>query len=262
VSGYPDGMNHEERGPWHEIRQALNRLEGWHRGAAPPHADDQDDGDEALRALADGGLIRRMLDEFEFEAVRTARKHGKSWAEIAVKLGVTRQSAWERWRDVDDAAGPAQAARPARRGAEDPLAQVASDMVDQMLTEATAVPHPLSEAALSGRTSPGVWRRRSTVKVPDVVGMGRDRARAALNSHGLFAVGPDPDGPPLDAVGEPEDVVLDQSPESGAKVPKGTPVVLWIDRRGGSGVREPRRPAPDPKSARAMRDETTDEAVG
>ena len=28
--------------------------------------------------------------------------HGKSWAEIATHLGVTRQSAWERWRDLDD----------------------------------------------------------------------------------------------------------------------------------------------------------------
>lgn len=240
-------MNQQERGPWHEIRQALNRLEWWHRGAPQPPSRPEDDGDQALRALADGGLVRRMLDEVEFEAVRTARKHGKSWAEIAVKLGVTRQSAWERWRDVDDAAGPAQAARPAGRGAVDPLEQAASDMVQQMMSEATVVP--------------GVWRRRSTVKVPDVVGMGRERARVALNNVGLFAVGPDPDGLPLEALGQPDDVVLDQSPESGAKVPKGSAVVLWINRGGGSGVREPRRPAPDPKSARAMRDEATDEAV-
>jgi hypothetical protein len=39
----------------------------------------------------------------ELVAVRTARRHGKSWREIATKLGVTRQSAWERWRDLDDA---------------------------------------------------------------------------------------------------------------------------------------------------------------
>lgn len=246
-------MNYEERGPWQEIWQALKRLEGWHHGATPPYAVDQDDGDEALKALADGGLIRRMLDEVEFEAVRTARKHGKSWAEIAVKLGVTRQSAWERWRDVDDAAGSAQAGRSAQRGAGNPLAQAASDIVHQMLTSSTVT--------TAESPSPRAWRRRSTITVPNVVGMGRDRARLALRNLDLTAVGPDPNGPPLEALGEPDDVVLDQSPESGAKVPKGTMVVLWINRRGGSGVREPRRPAPDPKSARAMRDEATDEAV-
>jgi hypothetical protein len=39
-------------------------------------------------------------------------------------------------------------------------------------------------------------------------------------------------------------------------------VTLWIERGGGSGVREPRRPKPDPRAARAMRDEVSDEAVG
>jgi hypothetical protein len=246
-------MDDEERGPWQDIRQALNRLEGWHRGAAPAHAGDHDDGEDALRALTDGGLVRRMLDEVEFEAVRTARKHGKSWAEIAVKLGVTRQSAWERWRDVDDAAGPAQAGRAAQRGTVNPFAQAASDIAHEMLKAATVGP--------SDSPSRGAWRRRSTITVPNVVGMGRDRARIALRNLDLTAVGPDPNGPPLEALGEPDDVVLDQSPESGAKVPKGSMVVLWINRRGGSGVREPRRPGPSPKSVRAMRDETTDEAV-
>jgi len=243
-------MHYAERGPWQEIRQALKRLEEWHRGGTPPHAGDHD-GDAALRALADGGLIRRMLDEVEFEAVRTARKHGKSWAEIAVKLGVTRQSAWERWRDVDDAAGPAQPARPAEPRTADPFAQAASDMVQHMLTEATSLP--------SSSSFRGVMRRRSVVKVPNVIGMSSAKARVALSALGLHAVGPDPDGAPLDA--RADDVVTDQSPESGAKVREGTAVMLWTDRGGGSGVREPRRPGPDPKSAHVMRDETTDEAV-
>jgi hypothetical protein len=42
----------------------------------------------------------------------------------------------------------------------------------------------------------------------------------------------------------------------------GSSVRLWIDRQGGSGVREPRRPKPDPKTGRKMLDEVTDEAVG
>ncbi len=82
-----------------------------------------------------------------------------------------------------------------------------------------------------------------------------------LDKH-LVAVGPDPDGPPLTALGWPGGVVTDQSPESGAKVPAGSSVTLWIERGGGSGVREPRRPKPVPKQAREMRDEHTDEAVG
>jgi hypothetical protein len=39
-------------------------------------------------------------------------------------------------------------------------------------------------------------------------------------------------------------------------------VRLWTERGGGSGVREPRRPKPAPRAARAMLDETSDEAVG
>lgn len=36
-----------------------------------------------LIALADVGLVRHLLDQAELVAVRTARRHGKSWAEIA-----------------------------------------------------------------------------------------------------------------------------------------------------------------------------------
>jgi PASTA domain len=60
----------------------------------------------------------------------------------------------------------------------------------------------------------------------------------------------------------PPAVVTDQSPESGAKVPAGTMVTLWIERGGGSGVREPRRPIPRPSKGRAMNDDPLDDAVG
>ena len=46
--------------------------------------------------------MRRLLDQAELAAVRAARGRAKTWAEIATRLGVTRQSAWERWRDLDD----------------------------------------------------------------------------------------------------------------------------------------------------------------
>ena len=78
------------------------RLNGWHQEppeSVPGHADD---GDSALKALADVRLVRGQLDQAEMNAVRTARRHGKPWAEIATTLGVTRQSAWEHWHEFDE----------------------------------------------------------------------------------------------------------------------------------------------------------------
>jgi hypothetical protein len=82
---------------WDEGRQAWNRL--------CRHPDGPSDGDGALVALSDIGRVRRALALAELQAVRVARRHRKSWSEIAVQLGVTRQSAWERWRDVDEQTG-------------------------------------------------------------------------------------------------------------------------------------------------------------
>src|SRR5438105_3511418 len=148
------------KGPWHEGRKAWDRLNDWH----PEHSARPGEGPAALAALADVGLIRHLVDQAELVAVRAARCHGKSWAEIATQLGVTRQSAWERWRDLDDL--PPAAA---------PVENVGSD--------ARAL------------------RRRSTVMVPNVVGMKWDDARHALQNKGLVAVGPDQDGLPLAALG-------------------------------------------------------------
>src|SRR5215207_3891347 len=85
------------RNPWHEGREAWERLAGRPRS-----------GEEALVALSDIGLVRRLLDQAELEAVRAARRDRKSWAEIATRLGVSRQSAWERWRELDDEPAPPQ----------------------------------------------------------------------------------------------------------------------------------------------------------
>jgi PASTA domain-containing protein len=79
------------RDPWHEGHEA------WQRLAGRPKS-----GEEALAALSDIGLVRRLLDQAELEAVRAARRDRKSWAEIATRLGVSRQSAWERWRELDE----------------------------------------------------------------------------------------------------------------------------------------------------------------
>jgi DNA invertase Pin-like site-specific DNA recombinase len=45
--------------------------------------------------------IRQKCDHTELGTVREARKAGLSWTEIAGALGVTRQSTWERWRELD-----------------------------------------------------------------------------------------------------------------------------------------------------------------
>lgn len=225
------------RSPWEEGRRAWQRLTGWDHGTPREHhGGHADPGEEALDALSDVGLIRRLLDQAELGAVRAARRSGRSWAEIATRLGVSRQSAWERWRDLDGTADTAEEAA---------IAGAAAELV-------VGIEEPAREK-----------RRRATVRVPAVIGLSWDDARDVLRECGLLAVGPDPDGPPIWALGWPSGVVTDQSPESGAKVPRGTSVRLWVERGGGSaGVREPRRPRPDPRSGRELRPEPSDEAVG
>lgn len=219
------------RSPWQDGRRAWQRLNGWHQDDPSSTPGHPDDGASALDALEDIGRVRHLLDQAELVAVRTARRHAKSWAEIAAKLGVTRQSAWERWRDLDTVSdAPPHGGRPAR-----------GDLIERAARE---------------------LRRSSTVVVPNVIGMSWDEARDVLGKKDLHAVGPDPDAPPLTALEWPTAIVTDQSPESGAKVPAGSAITLWVERGGGSGVREPLRPRPDPRTGRAMRDELSDEAVG
>jgi hypothetical protein len=88
------------RDAWREARAAWGRLAG------RPGS-----GEEALGALSDIGVLRRFLDQAELEAVRVARRDRKSWAEIATRLGVSRQSAWERWKDLDEEPSPPPPAR-------------------------------------------------------------------------------------------------------------------------------------------------------
>jgi hypothetical protein len=224
---------------WRDGRRAWLRLEAWGPGDPGARSGLEMDGEEALRALTDVGLIRRLLDQAELTAVRTSRIHGKSWAEIATRLGVTRQSAWERWRELDE---PPAAERESRS---EVLMGVASEAAVEMTDEVAGEP-----------------RRRSTVAVPNVIGMSCDDARHVLLGKRLVALGPDPDGSPPAALGWPDEIVVDQSPESGANVPPGSSVRLWLEGRAGdsTGVREPRRPSPNPKRARQMREEPSGEA--
>jgi PASTA domain len=211
---------------WEHAQQAWRRLAA--RGGR--RVEDAD----ALEALSDIGVVRRMLDQAELTAVRSARRHGKSWAEIATHLGVARQSAWERWRDLDESVDEAD--RTAESAA---VADAAAGLVEARARE---------------------QRRASKVIVPSVVGLEWIEARDVLNDKGLVAITADPDTPT--APGDRGWVVTDQSPESGARVQAGAVIRLWLNGDGGAGVREPRRPRPTPRPAHEMLPEPRDQAVG
>ena len=101
---------------------------------------------------------------------------------------------------------------------------------------------------------------QSKVLVPNVVGLEWIEARDVLGRNGLVAINAQPDAPT-----DPESrgwVITDQSPESGARVPAGSVVRLWLRGEGDSGVREPRRPRPTPRSARERLPEPRDQAIG
>lgn len=220
-----------DRSSWQDGRRAWERLTSWLWGE-PPRAAASEQG--ALGALSDIGLLRRLLDQTELDAVRRARAAGRSWAEIAVNLGITRQSAWEKWRDVDEVPPAAGGAPGSEPSADTPTARAVEAVVSERARQR---------------------RRESLVVVPSVIGMPWDEARRVLHGSGLVGVGSDPDGPPLAAMAWPDGVVTDQSPEPGSRVPPNSSVILWVQRGGGSGVREPRRPKPGPKSARELRPE-------
>jgi hypothetical protein len=218
-----------DKGAWQEGRRAWERLTGWSEERGHP-----DDGDAALTALSDVGHVRRLLDQAELVAVRTARRHRKAWAEIATRLGVTRQSAWERWRDLDEAP--------------------AADVADLVEREAGVV----VERAVNRRARAAA---ENLCVVPDVIGLQWDEAREVLFLARLVGVTPDPDGAPLAELDWPRGVVVNQAPTAGAVLPAAASVTVWIER-GGAGDREPRRPKLTPKVGREVPDDVPDELSG
>jgi hypothetical protein len=99
VSGNPDIVDHDD---WQDGQRAWRRIRAWSGENKQQLSGEYD----AIAALSDLRLVRALLEEVEREAVLGARQLGRSWASVASMLGVTRQSAWERWRDVVEGSGP------------------------------------------------------------------------------------------------------------------------------------------------------------
>jgi hypothetical protein len=205
------------------------RLGPWLPGGEPA-----DDGDAALRALADVAEARRSLEQAELLAVRVARRHRKSWTEIATMLTISRQAAWERWRELDPE--PDSTLQPDDR---------------QRITEVAAT-------ELVVRAG-----RRRMVKVPDLVGLTWADAITILTRGGLEAVSATPHVSIQDSQEDLRPiVVVRQYPDPDTRIQTASTVKLWLERGDGeAGVREPRRPTSPPRSARAQRDEFTEEAI-
>lgn len=222
-------------GLWDEGRRAWTRLLQWLSTAARPAASAR----SGVEALADITLLRQLLTQAEAAAVKAARREGRSWSEIAASVGMSRQSAWERWRDLDrpEHAGEGAVAMPEEVG--QTLEAATDDLLDVLV-------HGPPE-----------------VRVPDVVAAAWPRAQQLLRTAGLRGIVVDPVDFPA-AVAAPEDwQVVEQKPQAGGLLARGSAVSLWLSRGPGSaGVREPRRLPPDPRSARGARDEPADEPVG
>jgi hypothetical protein len=93
VSGYLDSMARWSGGPV------------THRALTGPHpqvgADEAGIKHELLYTLSCIRDVRAKIDSNELQTVRQAREAGITWTEIATALGVSRQAAWERLREMD-----------------------------------------------------------------------------------------------------------------------------------------------------------------
>jgi hypothetical protein len=88
--------------------------------------------------------------------------------------------------------------------------------------------------------------------VPNVVGLEWIQARYVLNDSGLVARAINAEGANPTGPGKRGWIVTDQIPEPRQWVNAGSESILWLDRDGGAGVREPRRPRPTPRPAREV----------
>lgn len=78
-----------------EIEAASRRFEEWADSLDPDTAEVEDISD--LRAIAEAADTARRGEAQVVEQVAIARGHGRSWNQIAVALGVSRQAARQRF---------------------------------------------------------------------------------------------------------------------------------------------------------------------
>ncbi|MFC9766133.1 PASTA domain-containing protein [Rhodococcus jostii] len=99
-------------------------------------------------------------------------------------------------------------------------------------------------------------RHRDFVTVPNVIGMSPSRAKREADHAGLWLRGPEADAGPIVVSDMPTGVITARAPEAGSLVHSGSVLAVWIDRDdgGGGGMREPRRPLPDPKGNKEVFD--------
>ena len=64
----------------------------------------QDAHPDALEILAKASMYERYFQAVQRHAVEVLRSEGKSWQEIADAVGVTKQSAWKKWRTPEERA--------------------------------------------------------------------------------------------------------------------------------------------------------------
>jgi hypothetical protein len=55
-----------------------------------------------LDGLCESAGLARAVDKLQRHLVRQARDGGRSWTEIGAALGVSRQSAWQRFASAED----------------------------------------------------------------------------------------------------------------------------------------------------------------
>ncbi|WP_222193108.1 PASTA domain-containing protein [Modestobacter italicus] len=100
----------------------------------------------------------------------------------------------------------------------------------------------------------GTDRAADLVLVPSVVGLEVEVARRVADAAGVALAQPDPDGPPLGALTWPErHRVVGQHPAPGSVLHRWDSLVVHTELAdgGAAGVREPRRPHPEPPAGRA-----------
>jgi hypothetical protein len=57
---------------------------------------------EPMEVLKVAAMYERYFQEVQRHAVDVARAEGRSWQDVADEVGLTKQTAWAKWRDADE----------------------------------------------------------------------------------------------------------------------------------------------------------------